>query len=382
MKRRNICFVTGTRAEFGLMRATLEAIRSRPDLRLQLIVTGMHLDRRHGRTLAQLAADGPVDAVVPWRQSDSASGTAIAAGRAIAALAGEYDRLNTDMVLVVGDRVEAFAAAAAGAISQKAVAHVHGGDRAIGQVDDSLRHAITKLSHIHLAATADSARRIARLGEDRWRIHATGAPGIEGIISGAAPAADLRSVIPQLSPGQFALLVHHPVRADPIAEEIAATIILRAVARAGIRQVVAIYPNNDPGAAGIIAAFDQWRAVVGPAEFISLRSVTRPVFLGLLRHAVVLAGNSSSGIIEAASFHCPVVNIGPRQQGRLASENVLSVPVRQDRIVIALRRALRWRRAGRRFHNIYAARRTGERIAAILAQTPLDARLIRKLIAY
>ena len=152
----------------------------------------MHLDRSRGYSLDAIRRAGwDVDRVVPWnpKRSITASGTARATGDAISGLARAFDELGSDVVLVVGDRVEAFAAAAAGHIGGRVVAHVHGGDRAAGQVDDSLRHAITKLAHVHFPATPASAERILRLGEDRWRIHRVGAPGIDGIRAGSGRRA-------------------------------------------------------------------------------------------------------------------------------------------------------------------------------------------------
>src|SRR4051794_1816336 len=200
-KRRRICFVTGTRAEFGLMRTTLAAIRAHPSLQLQIVVTGMHLDRAHGRSLDAIRAEGwRVEGVVPWPRSTSPAGTARSTGLATAGIAQTLERLRSDVVLVVGDRVEAFAAAAAGHLSGRAVAHVHGGDRALGQVDDSLRHAITKLSHVHLPATKASAARIIRLGEDRWRVHRVGTPGLDGITTSAPDRSALRESFPDVIP--------------------------------------------------------------------------------------------------------------------------------------------------------------------------------------
>ncbi len=185
--KRRICFVTGTRAEFGLMQSVLRAIDSHPSLELQIVATGMHLDRRHGRTIDSLGRK--IHAIVPWRsKTGSPIETAQSTGHAITHLAATFDRLKSDIVLVVGDRVEAFAAASAAHIGGKIVAHIHGGDRALGQVDDSLRHAITKLAHLHFAATKQSARRIKKLGEDDWRIFPVGAPGIDGILDQLPPS--------------------------------------------------------------------------------------------------------------------------------------------------------------------------------------------------
>src|SRR5215207_2866655 len=177
------------------MRSTREAIRAHPRLELQIIATGMHLDPGRGGGLASVRADGwKVDRVVPWDPAGSATpeGTARNTGLAVAGLVDALAALRSDVVLVVGDRVEAFAAATAAHLSGKVVAHVHGGDRAAGLVDDSLRHAVTKLAHVHFPATGESARRVRRLGEQPWRIHAVGAPGIDGIADAAAAGREVQ----------------------------------------------------------------------------------------------------------------------------------------------------------------------------------------------
>jgi UDP-N-acetylglucosamine 2-epimerase (non-hydrolysing)/GDP/UDP-N,N'-diacetylbacillosamine 2-epimerase (hydrolysing) len=368
-ERRRICFVTGTRAEFGLMQSTLAAIRSHPKLKLQIVATGMHLSPKHGRTLQTIRDNGwTVDATVPWKSADE-SQNAVATGRAMAGIGAKLNQLQTDIVLVVGDRVEAFAAAAAGHISGRIVAHIHGGDRAMGQVDDSLRHAITKLSHLHFPATAASKQRILKLGEDRWRVHQAGSPGIDGIAIQAAPAGIA---------GRYALVVLHPTDTEESAENRRAMLVIDAVRRVGFDQIVIIYPNNDPGSVGII---DCWEKLDG--NEIVFRDVPRPRFLGLMRDAAALIGNSSSGIIEAASFGTPVVDIGDRQKGRERSDNVVHVPFDRRKILLELRGI--WN-AGKplRFakKNVYGGDGAGVRIAKVLATVRLDARLRRKLIAY
>jgi GDP/UDP-N,N'-diacetylbacillosamine 2-epimerase (hydrolysing) len=362
---RRICFVTGTRAEFGLMRSTLAAIRAHPKLRLQIIATGMHLSAEHGKTVRAIQK---LDATVPWKRAGGSADVAAATGRAIATLAEKFQKLGTEIVLITGDRVEAFAAASAGHIAGLVVAHVHGGDRALGQVDDSLRHAITKLAHVHFAATARSARRIARLGEDIWRIHRVGSPGIDGI---AAEAFRERRR------DRFALLVLHPTDVDAIVEAKRARIVLGAVQKIGFDDVVVVYPNNDPGSMGIIRC---WRSTAGVTV---LRNVSRPKYLALVRDAAVLVGNSSSGIIEAASFGTPVLDIGPRQMGRERSGNVRNVSFVEKAIERELRQIWnggRPRRFGKR--NVYGGDGAGRRIAKALADMRIDDRLRRKLIAY
>lgn len=353
---RNVCFVTGTRAEYGLMQTTLRAIAAHRKLKLQVIATGMHLSRKHGHTVDQIPV---LDAIVPWK-GDLATAT----GRATAKLAAAFEKLKTDIVLVVGDRVEAFAAATAGHLSGRIVAHVHGGDRALGQVDDALRHAITKLAHVHFPATQQSADRIARLGEDPWRIHLVGAPGIDGIGKLAAKGRKKK---------RFALLVLHPADADDALEANRARTVLDAVRR-GVPDVEIVYPNNDPGSAGIAAAF---------AEDRVHRSLSRGDYLALLRDAAVLVGNSSSGIIEAASFGTPVVDIGSRQAGREHGPNVVHVEYDARQITAAVRRFTGdgWEV---RFPptNVYGGSGTGRKIADILARLIISPELKRKLITY
>jgi UDP-hydrolysing UDP-N-acetyl-D-glucosamine 2-epimerase len=382
-KRRRICFVTGTRAEFGLMRSTLGAIARHPKLDLQLVVTGMHLDPAHGRSVDAILREGwRLDATVPWRRSETPAGSAQRTGTAMAGLADAFDRLKSDVVLVVGDRVEAFAAAAAAHTSRRAVAHVHGGDRALGQVDDALRHAITKLAHVHFPATRESARRIRRLGEDAWRIHAVGAPGIDGITDAAAPWDDVAAEFGRvLQPRRYALLVYHPATHDDAGEGRAAGIVLRSTLEAGFDSVVVVAPNNDPGAAGILR---RWDHIPGNHPRLTVRKdLPRSLFLALMRDAAVLVGNSSSGIIEAASFGTPVVDVGPRQAGRERGGNVVNVPLQNSRVREALAAVWRGGRPIRfRGRNVYGGQGAGEKIASILASLSVDDRLLRKLIAY
>ena len=392
-EKRRVCFVTGTRAEFGLMRSTLEAIRRHSHLQLQLVCTGMHLDPAHGRTVETIRTDGwAVDAEVPWGNEHSPLGSANGSpthnarstGTAMAALAATYEALGSDVVVVVGDRVEAFAAAAAAHVAHVPVAHVHGGDRALGQVDDSLRHAISKLAHVHFPATEKSALRLKRLGEDAGRVRRVGSPGVDGIRGEAAPWRAVVKEYGGLRPGRYALVVLHPTGPRADEESRRARMVISAVRAVGFDHVAVVYPNNDPGADGIIRCWDEISVAADADDAITFRrDVPRRLFLGLLRDAAVLAGNSSSGIIEAASFGTPVVDIGPRQAGRERSSNVTNVPFRPA----AIREALRsiWndgtpRRC--RAANVYGGDGAGRRIADALARVPLNDRLRRKLITY
>jgi UDP-N-acetylglucosamine 2-epimerase (non-hydrolysing)/GDP/UDP-N,N'-diacetylbacillosamine 2-epimerase (hydrolysing) len=407
-RKRTICYVTGTRAEFGLMQSTLRAIQSHPRLRLQLIATGMHLDPAHGKTINQIRREGfSIDATVPWKAAgDNQTRLAEETGRATARLAAAFGELKPDIILVTGDRVEAFAAATAAHLSGKILAHVHGGDRAQGQVDDSLRHAITKLAHVHFSATSESAQRIAKLGEDKWRIHQVGSPGLDGITTDAWPLDRCRTnlggtgKLSELASGRiphskplekrrYAMLLLHPTQADDRLEHDRAISLFHATVAVPFDHVLTIYPNNDPGSIGIINCWERLQHTkyrMFPAQLFSrlfVKDLPRPAFLGLLRDAAVLVGNSSAGIIEAASFGTPVLDVGPRQAGRQRGQNVTTVPFRQ----VAIRRALKqiWNNGHpRRYprNNPYGAGDTAHRIAKTLAAVEITPRLQTKLIAY
>ncbi|HEV8606504.1 MAG TPA: UDP-N-acetylglucosamine 2-epimerase [Tepidisphaeraceae bacterium] len=388
-QKRRICFVTGTRAEFGLMESTLRAIQSHPKLQLQLIATGMHLDRAHGQPLSAIREAGfKPNITIPWPSSKSPSSTAQSTGRAIASLSSAFQKLKPHIILIVGDRVEAFAAASTAHISQIPIAHIHGGDRALGQVDDSLRHAITKLSHIHLPATKESANRIAKLGEDRFRIQLVGSPANDNIHKSPAPWSDIAKRIPQLRQRRYALLLLHPVSPDAATEAQLALGILSQVVKTGFDHTVIIYPNNDPGSSGILSAWElieKFRGRVGAMrDRITLfRDLPRSLYLAFLKHAASLVGNSSSGIIEAASFSTPVLDIGPRQLGRQRSQNVRHCDYDAAQILRSLK--LIWNNGQPRRSpaaNVYGRGDTSRRIASLLASIPLDNRLRRKLISY
>jgi GDP/UDP-N,N'-diacetylbacillosamine 2-epimerase (hydrolysing) len=369
---RRVCFVTGTRAEYGLMRTTLAAVRRQRGLTLQILATGTHLSHPHGYTVDAIRGDGfAVDAAVDWNSAGEPRDLPVQTAAASGGIAAELNRLDPDVVLVVGDRVEAFGGAVAGHLGGRIVAHVHGGDRALGQVDDCLRHAITKLSHVHFPATRQSRERLMRMGEDPWRVFLTGSPGLDGIREAARPVKPARV-------RRSAVLVLHPTGTDNAEEFERTQTVHSAAMKIGFDGIAVIASNNDPGSAGIARYWEN--AAPGVAVYAN---VGRAQFLGMIRDAAVLIGNSSSGIIEAASFGTPVVDIGDRQSGRERSGNVVHVPFVQRAIAMALEaiwndgRPMRWRGS-----NVYGGSGAGRKIAERLASLVIDDRLRRKVIAY
>jgi UDP-hydrolysing UDP-N-acetyl-D-glucosamine 2-epimerase len=338
---------------------------------LQLLVTGQHLDRSRGRTVDSISRAGfTVDATVPWMAGSSMP--AGATGLAMAGIATAFERLKPDRVVVVGDRVEAFAAASAAHLLGLRVVHIHGGEIAQGQADDSLRHAITKLSHVHCVATVEAAKRIRRLGERPESIHVVGAPGIERI---SLDAMSRRTLLAGgiVSRGPMVLVLLHPTSPDPRLEADRARLLIKAVCEAFNGQVMALYPNVDPGSTGIVKALEQ-EMVDG--RITLLRHADRSIFLGLLREAKALVGNSSAGIIEAGCLGTPVVDVGDRQSGRTRGENVAHADFESRDIVKVLRQQLE--RGRYRKHSPYARPGTAARIVSILRSRAVDGLPIHK----
>ncbi len=371
---RRVAVVTGTRAEYGVLRSTIRAIADHPRLHLQLVVTGMHLLRRFGTTVRCIERDGwTIDARVPMQRGDDHPlDQARGLGRGVSGLTKFFDGADTDIVLVLGDRIEAMAAALAATTTGRFIAHVHGGDVAPGDVDDALRHSLTKLAHVHLAATKQAARRIIRLGERPDFVHVVGAPGLDDLYA----IAHDTSAAPR--PRRDALVIQHAYGRPPAAEQRVMTSILRAVRHCGL-SAVAVYPNSDRGHTGIVQAL-RARACHpnGRPTLRVVKSLDRDRFLRMLINARVLIGNSSSGIIEAPAVGTPVVNVGPRQAGRLrARAAVLDARETFADIRQNLQNALQ-QRPKNMPSTPYGDGSAGRRIARIIASTPLTSVLRRK----
>jgi GDP/UDP-N,N'-diacetylbacillosamine 2-epimerase (hydrolysing) len=377
-RSRKVIYVSGTRADFGLMRSTLQDIHASPALELGVVVTGMHLDERFGGTVGEIEAAGlPIIARVPvdLGQADGAS-----VAKNIATMLSEFvdafAGFAPDCVVVLGDRGEMLAAAIAGGHMSIPVMHIHGGERS-GTIDEPIRHAISKLAHYHLVATDESRERLIRMGEARETVHVVGAPGLDGLEELAMHDQDaLYSGLGLESTKETALLVYHPVlqEADNAGEQIEAVL---AVLLADGVSVLALKPNSDAGSNAITAVLER-HAALGS---ITLKAhLPRDQFVSMLRHADLLVGNSSSGIIEAATFGIPVVNIGSRQNLRQRNSNIIDTPAERSSIVAAIRRA---RELGRQSCiNVYGDGRAGQRIIDTLENLELPGQLLNKANAY
>jgi len=359
MVKRTVAVVTGTRAEFGLLAPVIRAILDRPELRLRLAVCGMHLASGTWRDVP--AAGFRIDARVPMQRSGATGRAAdvAALSRGVAGFGKLFAKWKPDVVLVLGDRIEALAAASAAAVGGFRLAHVHGGDRAEGVADEAMRHAISKLAHVHFPATAQSRRRLIRMGEDAEHVFRAGSPAVDG----------LRDVVPADDAPQ-AIVLQHPIGAEDGQERTWMRQTLEAT-RSFERLVLA--PNADPGTKGV-------RAALRAEKIKAVEHLPRDRFLGLLAGADVIVGNSSAGLIEAAVLRTPCVNVGPRQAGREKPANVLDCDYGTRTVRAAIDAALG--RPPSRLRHPYGAGDAGRRIAECLATVPWDASDLRKRNAY
>lgn len=373
--KRKVLYVTGTRADFGLLESTLCAAAAHPGLDVAVVATGMHLMVEHGNTIDAVETSGlRVAARLPVDLARDDAGTmARATGQMLVSLTDAFERERPGVVVVLGDRGEMLAGALAAAYLGIHVVHIHGGERS-GTIDESVRHAISKLAHYHFVATLQSAERLERMGERPDTIFVTGAPGLDGLRDRAPTSrAELAREVGFDPSRPIALLLFHPVLQESAAAAEQAGAVVDAL---GDLQVVCLLPNADPGNAAIRQRF---LAAESP-RFRCHVNLPRPAYLAWLAAVDVMVGNSSSGIIEAASFSLPVVNIGERQRLRERSANVLDCSAAQEDIRSTLARALALR--GRSFDNVYGSGGSGARIVELLASLPLDPDLLKKSNAY
>jgi len=383
--RLRVAMVTGTRAEFGLLRPVGLAIAERPDLELAVVAAGAHLISP-ALTFHEVKQSFNIADVVPMQIAGKTGRIedAEALGRGVGRFARAFDKLRPDWVLVLGDRIEAFAAAAAASVAGYAVAHVHGGDRAEGVADEAMRHAITKLTHLHLAATAESAQRILKMGEAKERVRVVGSPAIDGL----ATVPELsQSAVDELFGGNESsrgglkarppvLVLHHPVGRSVEVEEAAAAEVLEALKG---ERVLSLHPNHDPGREGILRA-------IGSSGVPAIAHLPREKFVGLLKHLAkhkgVLVGNSSAGLIEAATLQVPVVDLGNRQGGRERCGNVIHVDhERSVEVRTAITKARELDLSS--LQHPYGDGTSGQMIAAVLAEvSPHQPWMLRKRNSY
>jgi len=340
---RKVAVVTGTRAEYGLLYWIIRGINEDPELDLQLIVTGMHLSPEFGLTVEVIENDGfsITERAEMLLSSDSETAIATSMGIGIISFAKAYERLKPDILVVLGDRFEIFSAVAAAVPFRIPIAHIHGGESTEGAFDEQFRHAITKMSHIHFPAAQEYAHRIVQMGEAPEDVFCFGAPGLDNVyklnlLDRQQLSAELGLPLDKLC----GIMTYHPVTLERSSGSAQIEELLEALGDFPQINWVFTLPNADMESRAIIEGIKRY-AQNNPNNTRLFSSLGQLRYLSLLRHAAVMVGNSSSGIIEAPSFELPVVNIGNRQQGRIRAKNVIDVPSYQrDSISSAISSAI------------------------------------------
>lgn len=382
MSKKHICVWSGKRGGFGAMLPTMELIQADDDMELSVVVTDQHLYEKFGKTISEVESRIRVSAAIDMGQTgDSNADRGEAVGVCLQKSVRVLEDLNPDVLLVIGDRGEVFAACIAAHNLRIAIAHVQGGDIS-GSLDEPVRHAITKLAHIHFPSTKQSADRIIRMGEEPWRVHTVGDTHIDQVfLKTQPPEAEIREryQLPENEP--FLLVLQHSdsTVADQSRKQIEET--LAAVTSFGLRTLL-VYPCSDQGYEGIIEGLESRRDAPGVTVH---QNIPAGDFIGLQKLAGCFVGNSSAGLIEAPYFGLPTVNIGDRQIGRERCANLQDVPYDRDRIRAAIDKALHddaFRIACRDIKPPFGDGTAYRRIVQALRETPVDERLLNKRMTY
>lgn len=380
-----IAVVTGTRAEYGVLKPLLYKIKNSDNLELNLIATGLHLLKKYGLTINEIEKDGfEIDGIVRmYGDEEDITYHGNALGKGIAGFISLLSKMKTDILVVLGDRLEPLAATLAAATLRIPIAHIQGGDKTdSGHIDESIRHSITRFAHIHFTATKEHTNRLIKMGEEPWRIFETGALNLDSILYQKFLLKETLAKKFGMNPNDNIIVcVFHPTHLEKELAGKQMREILEAIKELKMQTVI-IYPNNDAGSQDIIEEIEKCKNLPFIKIFLNLSHFD---YINLLKYANVLIGNSSSGIIEAPSLKLPVVNIGSRNVGREHADNVIFVNVNKDEIISAIKKALyneEFKEKVERCINPYGDGKTSERILKILSGITIDKKLLQKKITY
>jgi GDP/UDP-N,N'-diacetylbacillosamine 2-epimerase (hydrolysing) len=335
---KKICVITGTRAEYGLLYWTMKRIHESDDFELQICVTGMHLAPEFGLTYQQIEKDGFYinEKIEILLSSDTSVGISKSIGLGLIGFSEAFQRLKPDLIFLLGDRFEILSAAVAAMVSKIPIAHCHGGEATEGLIDESIRHSITKMSHLHFTSTEDYRNRVIQLGENPDRVFNVGALGIENInrLQLMDKSAIENSMNFKLAKYNI-LVTFHPVTLEDATSENQFSELLKAIDSLNETNIIFTKPNADTDGRIIISLIDKYVASNShkSVAFISLGQLR---YLSLLQYVDMVVGNSSSGLIEVPSFKIPTINIGDRQRGRLKSKTVIDCEPTREAIVNAI----------------------------------------------
>jgi len=380
--RRKVCVITGSRAEYGLLYWLLRGIQAEPGLHLQLVVTGMHLSPQFGMTVDQIEADGFVaDAKVDMQLTgDTPKALTRSMGLGLIGFAEAFESLQPDVVVVLGDRYEIFAAAQAATVARIPIAHIHGGELTEGLIDEAIRHAITKMAHLHFVAAEEYRKRVVQLGEAADRVWNVGAPGLDAIRKLNLLGRDALSKELEFDVTRpFLLVTYHPVTLAGDGDDKGAEALFDALETFTDHAVVITGVNADTGhddirkrIAGFVAAHTD--------RALARTSLGQLRYLSAMAHADAVIGNSSSGLIEAPALKVPTVNIGERQRGRLRAQSVIDVDTSKAAVVAAIKQALsaEFRAKAKAAASMFGDGTASEKMVRILRDHPLQGILMKR----
>jgi UDP-N-acetylglucosamine 2-epimerase (non-hydrolysing)/GDP/UDP-N,N'-diacetylbacillosamine 2-epimerase (hydrolysing) len=377
--KRKIAAVTTSRADYSHLYWPLHDLAQHPDVELKLIVVGSHLSPEFGNTVGEIENDGfPIaDRIECLMSSDSDVGMAKTIGMATLGLADCLGQMRPDVVLLIADRYEMLAPASVALALRIPIAHIEGGEISEGAIDDAVRHALTKMSHLHFTSTVEARARVISLGEEEWRVHRTGAPSLDHLrrsklFTREQLEGDLRIDLTKPS----VVVAYHPVTIVRNTTQEADALFAALLEVPG--QLFFSYPNVDAGSRDLIRRTERFLQQRPDARlFVSLGALR---FWSLLRYAHIMIGNSSSGIMEAPSFALPTVNVGMRQQGRERARNILdAAPDKADILAkVAIAQSEHFRRSLEGMQNPYGDGYASEKIVGVLTSATLDGTLLIK----
>lgn len=373
---RKVCIVTGTRAEWGLLSGIARQLNMCSDIDLQIIATNMHLSDRHGHTIDEIIQEGfKVSAQVPMLDdANSDCDTVRSMAKCMHGMAEAFDNLRPHIVVLLGDRFEMLAVATAATIMRIPIVHLHGGEISEGAIDDSMRHAITKLSALHLTSTEEYRQRVIQMGESPERVINTGAIGVYNVMNVATMTLEqLRESLDFEVDHNTLLVTLHPSTLDTTPIRTRCQALLNALDCFPNNKLLITYPNNDPDGMIIIEMIEQY-ARLHPTRVKLIPSLGLTRYMSALKYVAAVVGNSSSGIIEVPSMGIPTVNIGCRQKGRIAATSVIDCEPDTDSIVQAITKALSndFKEQAQKTVNPYYRPDTLQLIVKAIATTPIE----------
>ena len=371
---RRICIVTGSRAEYGILRGLMKAIKNAPDLILQIIATNQHLSKLQGETYREIEHDGfTIDYKVYMADDklpDNANTTAKAVSKGVSGFADAFDALQPDLLLILGDRYEMLAVASTALIYKIPIAHLHGGEITEGAFDDAIRHAITKMSHLHFTSTEAYRKRVIQLGEQPDRVFNVGALGVENVLKNVYMSKkEVEDSLDFHMTDKCFLCTYHPVTLSNMSSETQIKNLLEALDNYLDYHIIFTYSNSDTNSQIIINRIQEYvNKNIGRCMFIP--SLGQRRYFSAIKFVKAVIGNSSSGIIEVPSFGIPTLDIGDRQKGRIAADSVIHCGYSTDEIKKGLEKVVSYN--ANKVYNPYYKAGTCNAILNVVKTYPLD----------